>query len=168
VLELAADKAGWNRPLPPGAAGERRGRGIALHLSFNTPVAQVVEVTVKADGTFKVDRVVCAVDCGIVVNPDIVKAQMEGGIGFALGTALHGAITFNDGEVEQANFDGFQVLRMNEMPQIEVHVVPSAESPTGVGEPSVPPVAPALVNALFAATGKRVRSLPVDGANFKV
>ncbi|RDJ22033.1 xanthine dehydrogenase family protein molybdopterin-binding subunit [Bosea caraganae] len=168
VLELAAEKAGWNQPLPAGAAGERRGRGIAVHQSFNTPVAQVVEVTVRADGTFKVDRVVCAVDCGIVVNPDIVRAQMEGGIGFGLGTTLHGAITFKDGETEQGNFDSFKVLRINEMPRVEVHIMPSAEPPTGVGEPSVPPVAPAVANALFAATGRRVRSLPLDGADFKI
>ncbi len=168
VLELAAEKAGWSQPLPPGAPGERRGRGIAVHQAFNTIVAQVAEVTVTRDGRFKVDRIVCSVDCGIVVNPDIVKAQMEGGIGFGLGTALHSSITFRDGETEQTNFDGFRVLRIDEMPQVEVHIVASTEHPTGVGEPSVPPVAPAVTNALFAATGRRARHLPLSGNDFKI
>lgn len=160
VLRLAADKAGWTKPLAP-AMGAKRGRGVAVHESFNSFVAQVVETTVAADGSFKVDRVVCAVDCGVAVNPDVIRAQMEGGIGFALAAALTGAITLKDGQVEQSNFHDYPVLRINEMPAVEVHIVPSAEKPTGVGEPGVPPLAPALANALYAATGKRIRTLPI-------
>ncbi len=160
VLRLAAEQAGWNERLAPAQAG-KRGRGVAVHESFHSYVAQVVEVTVKPDGSFSVDRVVCAVDCGIAVNPDVIRAQMEGGIGFGLAAALSGAITLEDGRVEQSNFHDYTVLRIDQMPAVEVHIVPSAEKPTGVGEPGVPPIAPALVNALFAATGKRVRTLPV-------
>ncbi|NMG01162.1 xanthine dehydrogenase family protein molybdopterin-binding subunit [Aromatoleum toluolicum] len=160
VLKLAADKAGWSRPLAPGKTG-RRGRGVAVHESFNTFVAQVVEVTVAPDGGFTVDRVVCAVDCGIAVNPDVIRAQMEGGIGFGLAAALSGAITLKDGVVEQSNFHDYPILRIDQMPRVEVHIVRSAAKPTGVGEPGVPPLAPALVNALFAATGKRIRTLPI-------
>jgi len=160
VLELAAERAGWSQPLAAGAQGLRRGRGVALHESFNTIVAQVAEVTVRADGSFKVDRIVCALDCGVVVNPDVVRAQMEGGIGFGLSTALHGALTLKDGQVEQSNFHDYAVLRINEMPAIEVHTVASTAKPTGVGEPGVPPVAPAVANALYAATGQRIRTLP--------
>ncbi|MBD5803508.1 Isoquinoline 1-oxidoreductase subunit beta [Azoarcus sp. Aa7] len=160
VLKLAADKAGWSKPLPPAKTG-KRGRGVAVHESFNTYVAQVVEVTVAPDGGFTVDRVVCAVDCGIAVNPDVIRAQMEGGIGFGLSAALSGAITLKDGVVEQSNFHDYPILRIDQMPRIEVHIVPSAAKPTGVGEPGVPPIAPALVNALFAATGKRIRTLPI-------
>jgi isoquinoline 1-oxidoreductase beta subunit len=161
ALEFAAAKAGWGQPLAPGANGERRGRGVAVHESFHTFVAQIAEVTVKSDGSFKVDRVVCAVDCGVAVNSDVIKAQMEGGIGFGLAAALHGAITLKDGLVEQSNFHDYLVLRINEMPAVEVHIVPSTEKPTGVGEPGVPPVAPAVVNALFNAVGKRIRTLPI-------
>jgi len=162
ALELAADKADWGKPLAPGKAGEKRGRGIAVHESFNTVVAQVAEVTVGKDGKFHVDRVVCAVHCGTAVNPDIVKAQMEGGIGFGLSAALYGKITLKDGVVEQSNFHDYQVLRINEMPAIDVHIVPSSDPPTGVGEPGVPVIAPAVANALAAATGKRLRSLPLS------
>jgi isoquinoline 1-oxidoreductase beta subunit len=162
VLDLAAGKAGWDKPLSPGKAGEKRGRGVAVHESFGTVVAQVAEVTVDRDGRFKVDRVVCAVDCGIAVNPDNVKAQMEGGIGFGLSAALYGRITLKDGVVEQSNFHDYPLLRINEMPAIEVHIVASADKPSGVGEPGVPVIAPALANALAAATGKRVRSLPIE------
>ncbi len=161
TLELAAKQAGWGTPLPAGPAGTKRGRGIAVHESFNSVVAQVAEVTVKADNTFTVDRVVCAVDCGIAVNPDNVRAQMEGGIGFGLSAALYGAITLKNGEVEQSNFHDYPILRINEMPRVDVHIVPSTAAPTGVGEPGVPPVAPAVANALAAATGKRVRKLPL-------
>jgi isoquinoline 1-oxidoreductase beta subunit len=160
ALELAAKQAGWDKPLAAGAEGEKRGRGIAVHESFGSFVAQVAEVTVKADGSYRLDRVVCAVDCGIAINPDVIKAQMEGGIGFALAAARHSAITLKEGRVEQSNFHDFQVLRLNEMPKVEVHIVPSAANPTGVGEPGVPPLAPALANALFAATGVRLRKLP--------
>ena len=155
VLELAADKAGWGSPLPAG-----RGRGIAVAEAFKTFVAQVVEVSVDKDGQVKVDRVVCAVDCGTPINPDIIAAQMEGGIGFGLGAVLYGAITLKDGRIEQDNFNGYRVLRMNEMPKVEVHIVSSAEPPTGVGEPGVAPLGPALANAVFAATGKRHYVLP--------
>jgi len=161
VLELVAEKAEWSKPLQAGAAGEKRGRGIAVHESFNTYVAQVAEVTVKSDGGFKVDRVVCAVDCGLAINPDIIAAQMQGGIGFGLSAALHGAITLDGGVVQQSNFHQYIPLRINEMPAVEVFIMPSAEKPTGVGEPGVPPVAPAVVNALAAATGRRIRKLPI-------
>ena len=155
VLRLAAEKAGWGSPLPAG-----RGRGVALHESFNTRVAQVAEVTVRDDGGFSVDRVVCAVDCGIAINPDVIRAQIEGGIGYGLSAALREAINIVDGEVREGNFDRYRPLRFDEMPAVEVHIVPSTENPTGIGEPGVPPVAPAVANALFAATGKRHRSLP--------
>ena len=161
VLELAAKEAGWGAPLAAGKGGEKRGRGVAVHESFGTFVAQVAEVTVKADNTFTVDRVVCAVDCGIAVNPDNVRAQMEGGIGFGLSAALHSAITFKDGMVEQSNFHDYPLLRINEMPRVDVHIVPSTAAPSGVGEPGTPVIAPAVANALAAATGKRVRSLPI-------
>ncbi len=161
VLELAAQKAGWSdAPLPKG-----RGRGIAVAEAFKTFVAQVAEVSVDERGRVKVDRVVCAVDCGTPINPDVIAAQMEGGIGFGLSAALYGAITLKDGRVEQSNFNSYRVLRMNEMPKVEVHIVPSAEAPTGVGEPGVAPVGPAVANAIFAATGKRLRVFPfVKGA----
>ena len=162
VLELAAEKAGWGSPLPKG-----RGRGIAVHESFDSFVAEVAEVTVQPDGNFKVDRVVCAVDCGVAVNPNVIEAQMQGGIGFGLTAALHGKITLKDGRVEQSNYADYPLLRIGEMPKIEVHIVPSEAHPTGVGEPGVPPIAPAVANALYAATGKRVRDLPIDPAALK-
>jgi isoquinoline 1-oxidoreductase subunit beta len=155
VLELAAKAAGWGNPLPKG-----KGRGIAIAEAFGTYVAQVAEVTVAPNGKVKVDRIVCAVDCGTPINPDVITAQMEGGIGFGLGAALYGAITLKDGQVEQTNFDAYQVLRIDEMPKVEVHIVPSPEAPTGVGEPGVAPVGPAVANAVFAVTGKRLRVLP--------
>jgi isoquinoline 1-oxidoreductase beta subunit len=156
VLELAAQKAGWGKPLPPGHA-----RGIAVHESFGSWIAQVAEVSASKDGTVSVHRVVCAIDCGRVVNPDTIKAQMESGIVFGLTAALHGAITIKDGRVEQSNFHDYKMLRMNEMPRVEVYIVPSQEPPGGVGEPGVPPVAPAVANAIFAATGRRIRRLPI-------
>jgi isoquinoline 1-oxidoreductase beta subunit len=160
VLELAADKAGWaSGPLPKG-----RGRGIAVAEAFKTLVAQVAEVTVDDAGRITVDRVVCAVDCGVPINPDVIAAQMEGGIGFGLGAVLYGAITLKDGHVEQDNFNNFRVLRINEMPKVEVYIVPSSEAPTGVGEPGVAPLGPAVANAIFAATGTRVRKLPFANA----
>jgi len=164
VLELAAQKAGWDpaKPLPKG-----RGRGIAVAEAFKTFVAQVAEVSVDKDGNVKVERVICAVDCGTPINPDVIAAQMEGGIGFGLGAALHSAITLKDGKVEQNNFDGYQVLRFAEMPKVEVHIVQSGEAPTGVGEPGVAPVGPAVANAIFAATGRRIQSLPFPAASEK-
>jgi len=161
VLRLAAEKAGWGTPLKAGAPGERRGRGVAVHESFHSYVAQVAEVTVKPDGSLKVDRIVAAVDCGVAINPDNVRAQVEGAIGFALSAVLHGAITLKDGVVEQSNFHDYTPIRINEMPRVEVHIVPSAEKPTGIGEPGVPPLAPAVANAVAAATGKRIYALPV-------
>ena len=155
VLEMAAKAADWGSPLPKG-----KGRGIAVAEAFGTYVAQVAEVTVAPDGKVKVDRIVCAVDCGTPINPDVITAQMEGGIGFGLGAALYGAITLKNGQVEQTNFDAYQVLRIDEMPKVEVHIVQSPEAPTGVGEPGVAPVGPAVANAVFAVTGKRIRVLP--------
>jgi isoquinoline 1-oxidoreductase beta subunit len=158
VLELAAEKAGWSSgPMPKG-----KGRGIAVAEAFETYVAQVAEVSVDEAGHVKVDRVVCAVDCGTPINPDIIAAQMEGGIGFGLGAVLYGTITLKDGRIEQDNFDSYRVLRMNEMPKVEVHIVPSTQAPTGVGEPGVAPVGPAVANAIFAATGKRIHVLPIE------
>src|SRR6476469_1851445 len=162
VLKLAAEKAGWGTPVTGAKAGARRGRGVAVHEAFNTVVAQVAEVTVKDDGSFHVDRVVCAVDCGTAINPDVIKAQMESAIGFALSAAMNGAITLTDGKVDQSNFHDYQPIRIADMPRVEVHIVPSAANPTGVGEPGVPPLAPAVANALAAATGKRVRKLPIQ------
>ena len=163
ALELAAQKAGWGTPLAAAkVAGAKRGRGVAVHESFNTTVAQVAEVTVTPDNKFTVDRVVCAVNCGLAVNPDVIRAQMESGIGFGLSAALYGAITLKDGMVEQSNFHDYPVLRIIEMPAVEVHIVPSSDKPTGVGEPGVPPIAPAVANAIAAATGKRLRKLPLS------
>ena len=160
TLDLAAQKAGWGTPLPKGV-----GRGIATHFSFSSYVAQVIEASVSKSGAVKVHRVVCAVDCGTVVNPNIVRAQMEGGIIYGLSAALKSEITLKDGRVQQSNFHDYQVVRMNEAPPIEVHIVPSDAPPTGVGEPGVPPVAPALANALFAVTGKRIRRLPIRASD---
>jgi isoquinoline 1-oxidoreductase beta subunit len=156
VLDLAAEKAGWGTPLPAG-----RGRGIAVHRSFGSFVAQIAEVSVLDDGSFKVDRVVCAIDCGTAVNPDIIRSQMEGGIGFGLSAAWEEGITLADGCVRQSNYDGYRLLRYDRMPVVEVHIVPARTPPTGVGEPGVPPIAPAVANALFAATGRRFRQLPL-------
>jgi len=155
VLELAAAKAGWGTPLPAG-----HGRGLAVHKSFDTHVAQVAEVAVAEDGTFGVERVVCAVDCGVAVNPAVIRAQMEGGITFGLSAALGEAVTLDAGRVVQSGFGDYKLLRFGRHPRIEVHIVPSTEAPTGVGEPGVPPIAPAVANAVFAATGKRLRTLP--------
>jgi isoquinoline 1-oxidoreductase beta subunit len=156
VLELAAQKAGWGTPLPP-----NRARGIAVVESFRSFVAQVAEVSRDADGRIKVERVVCAVDCGVAINPDVIRAQMEGGIGYGLSAILKGAITLKDGVVEQGNFDSYDVLRIDEMPKVEVHIVPSTAPPSGVGEPGVPPTGPAVANAIMALTGKPVTRLPM-------
>jgi isoquinoline 1-oxidoreductase beta subunit len=162
VLELAAQKAGWGTPLAAGV-----GRGIAVAESFGTYVAEVAEVSVAADGTPKVHRVVAAVDCGMTVNPEIIRRQIEGAIVYGLSAALYGRISFKDGRVEQSNFHNYPVLRMSEMPKVEVHIVASSEDPGGIGEPGTPPLAPALVNAIFAVTGQRLRSLPIDTALLK-
>ena len=156
VLNLAASKAGWGTPLPTG-----RGRGIAVYKAFETYVAQVAEVSVDSDGAPHVHRVVCAVDCGPVVNPDIVEAQMQSAIVYGLTAALWGEITIDRGRVQQGNFNDYRMLRLAEMPQVEVHIVSSTDSQGGVGEPGTPPIAPAVCNAIFALTGKRVRKLPI-------
>jgi isoquinoline 1-oxidoreductase beta subunit len=155
VLELAAQKAGWGRPLPSG-----RARGVAVHESFSSVVAHVAEVSLGPDGLPRVERVVCAVDCGIAINPDAIRAQMEGGLGYGLAGALWSEITLVQGRVQQSNFDTYRPLRIEDMPEVEVHIVPSTAAPTGVGEPGVPPIAPAVANALFHLTGQRVRRLP--------
>lgn len=162
VLDLAAEKAGWDRPLPAGI-----GRGVSVVFGFGSYVAQVAEVSVSKDGRVRVKRVVCAVDCGQMINPDTIKAQMEGGIIFGLTAALYGEITLKDGRVEQGNFDSYQVLRINEAPTIEVHMIVSNEEPGGIGEPGTATIAPAVVNAIFSLTGKRLRQLPIDSAQLK-
>ncbi len=156
VLDTAAEKAGWRQAPPKGIF-----RGIAIHDYEGTGVANVAEVSVDSAGRVKVHRVVCAVDCGIVVNPGIVEAQMESAIAFGLTAALKSSVTIRNGRVEQGDLRDFPLLRMDEMPEVEVYIVPSTRAPSGIGEPGVPPVAPAVTNALFAATGKRIRTLPV-------
>ena len=162
VLELAAEKAGWGKPLPKGS-----GRGASTQFVFGTYLAQVAEVEVSKDGEVRVRRVVCAVDCGTVVNPDTVRAQIQSAVMFGISAALFGQITLKDGRVEQTNFHTYQVLRMNEAPAIEVHIVQNTEPPGGMGEAGTSAISPAVANAIFAATGKRLRKLPVDPAELK-
>jgi isoquinoline 1-oxidoreductase beta subunit len=157
VLEVAADRAGWGRPLPAGI-----GRGIAVAESFGSYVAEVAEVSVGEDGTPRVHRVVAAVDCGMTVNPEIIRRQIESAIVFGLSAALYGRLDFDGGRVQQGNFNTYPVLRMAEMPKVEVHILPSTDKPGGIGEPGTPPIAPAVTGALYAVTGKRIRSLPID------
>ena len=157
VLKLAAEKAGWGTDLPDG-----RYRGVAVHKSFGSYVAEVAEVSMRGDGTFKVEKVVCAVDCGIPVNPDNIVAQIEGGLGYGLGAILRNEITLTDGVVDQTNFDTYEPIRMSDMPEIEVHIIPSTEAPTGIGEPGTPPIGPAVANAIAAAKGEWVTSLPLS------
>ena len=157
VVRLAAEKAGWSRPFPN---GKGRGRGFAYHQSFGTRVGMVAEVAMTPE-TIKVERIVAAVDCGVAINPDVVTAQIEGAIGFALSMVLRNQVTLREGMVEQRNFDDYEPTRMREMPEVDVHIVPSKEWPSGIGEPDVPALAPAIGNAIFAATGKRFRSLPL-------
>jgi isoquinoline 1-oxidoreductase beta subunit len=154
VLEVAAEKAGWGKPLPKG-----RGRGIAAFCSFGSYFAEVAEVTVIGSD-FKIDRIVAAVDCGQIVNPESVRSQAEGAIIYGLSAALKNEITIKDGAVEQTNFDGYDPIRINEAPPIEVHLVINREEPGGMGEPGLPPIAPAVANAYYAATGQRLRKLP--------
>jgi isoquinoline 1-oxidoreductase subunit beta len=162
VLDLAAEKAGWGQALPKGS-----GRGVSLQFVFGTYMAHVAEVEVSKDGAVRVHHVVCAVDCGTVVNPDTVQAQIQSGIIFGATAALHGEITLKNGRVEQTNFDTYQVLRMNEAPAIEVHIVKSTEPPGGMGETGTSAIVPAIANAIFAATGKRLRKMPVDASVLK-
>ncbi len=160
VLQLAAQKAGWGRPLKP-IAGRRVGRGVSAQFAFGSYMAQVAEVSVGAEGDVRVHRVVCAVDCGQVVNPDTVVAQIESGVNFGLTAALWNEITLERGRVQQNNFNDYRMMRINEAPQIEVHIVSSSDKPGGIGEPGTSAAAPALTNAIFAATGQRIRKLPV-------
>jgi isoquinoline 1-oxidoreductase beta subunit len=162
ALELAADKAHWNVKLPAD-----RYRGIAVHAAMGSYVAHVVEISVK-NNKIRIEKVVCAIDCGLAVNPDGVRAQMEGGIVFGLTAAIYGEITFENGRVKQSNFHDYKMLRMSQCPQIDVYIVDSNEKMGGAGEPGVPPVAPALANALSSATGKRYEKLPLrpEGLSF--
>jgi len=157
VLALAAQEAGWGNSLP-----QRTGRGVALQFVFGSYMAYVAEVDVAGDGAVRVRRVVCAVDCGTVVNPDTVRAQIESGAMFGITAALYGEITLKDGRVEQGNFDSYQILRINEAPTVEVHIVHSAEAPGGLGEAGTSLIVPVVANAIFAATGKRLRKMPID------
>ena len=161
VLKLAAEKAGWGKP----AAG--RFQGVAVHKSFNSYVAEIAEVSVT-DGAVKVEKVTCAVDCGVAVNPDVIRAQMEGGIGYGLGAIMRNKVTLTGGEVDQFNFPDYEPLRITDMPAVDVHIVASDEAPTGVGEPGTPPIGPAVANAIYAATGKRMTHLPMadNGIDF--
>lgn len=159
VLALAAEKAGWGQPLPPG-----RGRGVSVQSVFGSYLAQVAEVEVAKGGEVRVRRVVAAVDCGTVVNPDTVRAQIESGTIFGITAALYGEITLKDGRVEQSNFDSYRMLRIDEAPAIEVHIVKNGEAPGGMGEPGTSAIVPAVANAIFAVTGKRLRRMPVDTA----
>ena len=153
---MAADSAGWGRPSPEGNS-----RGLSVHDFHGTAVATVAQVSVEHDGKVKVHRVVCAVDCGIVINPGIVEAQVAGGIAFGLTAALKSEVTIRNGRVEQTNLDSFPLLRMDEMPKVKVIIVPSSRPPSGIGEVSVPGIAPAVTNAIFAHSGRRVRRLPL-------
>ena len=161
VLRLATEQAGW------GKAAAGRYRGVAVHKSFNSYVAEVAEISLQG-GKVRIEKITCAVDCGIAVNPDVIRAQMEGGIGYGLGAIMRNEVTMTDGEVDQGNFTDYEPIRMADMPVIDVHIVPSTAPPTGVGEPGTPPAGPALANAIFAATGKRVTRLPMtaDGIEF--
>ncbi|SMF03269.1 isoquinoline 1-oxidoreductase, beta subunit [Tistlia consotensis] len=162
VLHLAAEKAGWGRPLPAGV-----GLGVSLQFVFATYMAQVAEVEVSGDGSVRVRRVVCALDCGSVVNPDTIEAQVQGAVVFGITAALYGEITIENGRVVQANFDSYRMLRIDEAPSVEVHIVRNSEPPGGMGEPGTSAIMPAVANAIFAATGKRLRKLPVDPAALK-
>jgi isoquinoline 1-oxidoreductase beta subunit len=162
VLDLAVEKAGWGQPLP-----DRVGRGVALQFVFGTYMAHVAEAEVARDGTVRVRRVVCAVDCGTVVNPDTVRAQIQSAVIFGVTAALYGKITLKNGRVEQSNFDTYQMLRINEAPAVEVHIVQNLEPPGGMGEAGTSLIVPAVANAIFAATRKRLRKMPVDAAALK-
>jgi len=159
VLELLAEKSGWGQPLPAG-----RARGLAIHESFGSVVGEVAEVSMES-GRPRVHRVVAVIDCGVAVNPRLIAAQLESAVNYGLSAALYGEITFADGKLQQENFDTYPVMRINEAPVVEAHVLPSNEPPSGVGEPGLPPIAPAVANAIFALTDKRVRRLPMVRGN---
>ena len=159
VLNLALQKAGWGQPMPPG-----KGRGVSLQFAFGSYLSQVAEVAVDEKGNVRVERIVCAVDCGLPVNPKMIDAQIQSGTIFGLTAALRGAITIKDGRVEQGNFDSYPPLRIDETPPIETHIVASTADPGGLGEAATAAVAPAVTNAIFAATGRRIRRLPIQPA----
>jgi isoquinoline 1-oxidoreductase subunit beta len=159
VLNLAAEKAGWGQPMPAG-----KGRGVAVQFAFGSYLSQVAEVAVDEKGNVKVERIVCAVDCGLPINPLMIDAQVQSGTIFGLTAALHGAITFKNGRVEQSNFDTYLPMRIDETPRIETHIVPSTADPGGLGEAATAIVSPAVTNAIFAATGRRIRRLPIQPA----
>jgi isoquinoline 1-oxidoreductase subunit beta len=161
VLQLAAEKSGWGTPLDHAADGRPRARGIALHAAFGSIVAEVAEVSVALDGRIRVHRVVAAVDCGLPVNPNIIAQQVESGIIDGLSAALYGELAIDGGTPRQSNFHDYRLLRIDECPVIETHIVPSLDAPSGIGEPGLPPIAPAVANALFTLTGTRLRSLPL-------
>ena len=160
VLRQVAELAGWGRPVPPAPDGAPAARGVALHHSFGSVVAQVAEVSVGPGQSIRVHRVFCVIDCGLAVNPNLIRQQVEGAIVFGLSAALHGGITIERGQVRQRNFHDQPILRIDQCPAIETRIVASAEPPEGVGEPGTPPIAPAVGNALFALTGQRLRALP--------
>jgi CO/xanthine dehydrogenase Mo-binding subunit len=162
VLELAANKAGWDKPPLAG-----RSRGIACHACFGSFFAEVAEVSVDDAGRVRVHKVVCALDCGPIVHPDIIASQVEGAIALGLSAALKGEITIDKGRVVQNNFDDYPLLTIDEMPEVEVHILPSTATQGGIGEPGLPPIAPAVCNAIFAATGKRIRRLPIRAEDLK-
>jgi isoquinoline 1-oxidoreductase subunit beta len=162
VLDLAAEKSGWGQPLPKGS-----GRGVSVQNVFGSYMAQVAEVAVSKDGDVAVKRITCAVDCGIGINPNTIEAQAQSAIVYGLTAALYGEITLKDGRVEQSNFDNYRALRINEIPAIDIHIIDSGEAPGGMGEPGTCAVPPAVTNAIFAATGVRLRKLPIDTSKLK-
>jgi len=162
VLDLAAEKSGWGQPLPKGS-----GRGVSVQNVFGSYMAQVAEVAVSKDGDVAVKRITCAVDCGIGINPNTIEAQAQSAILYGLTAALYGEITLKDGRVEQSNFDSYRALRINEIPAIDIHIIDSGEAPGGMGEPGTCAVPPAVTNAIFAATGVRLRKLPIDTSKLK-
>jgi isoquinoline 1-oxidoreductase beta subunit len=167
VLELAASRADWSKPLQS-TSDRRFGRGVSAQFVFGSYMAQVAEVSVGKDGAVRLERVVCALDCGQSVNPDTIVAQVESGIVFGASAALWNEITFDRGRVQQNNFSDYRIMRITEMPRVEVHIVPSTDHPGGIGEPGCAAIAPAMTNAIFAATGKRIRKLPINAEELKL
>jgi isoquinoline 1-oxidoreductase beta subunit len=161
VLKRVAEVSGWGRPLPPAADGAKQARGIALHRCFGSVVAQVAEVSVAANKQIRVHRVTCVLDCGFPLNPNLIRQQVEGGLIYGLSAALSGEITVENGQVQQSNFDDYAPLRLDECPEIVTELIPSTESPEGIGEVATPTIAPAVANAVFAVTGQRLRALPL-------